>query len=65
MLGPKFIFQARGSWGLPTNNIFAGAQHVPIAVARDADRASPLSGAWQGPDEAFNRMEVSVQVEWV
>jgi transglutaminase-like putative cysteine protease len=48
----------------PTNNIFAGTQHVSIAVARDAERASPLSGAWQGPDDAFNRMEVSVQVEW-
>jgi transglutaminase-like putative cysteine protease len=47
----------------PTNGVFAGAQHVSIAVARDAERASPLSGAWQGPDDAFDRMEVSVKVE--
>lgn len=46
----------------PTNNVFTGAQHVSIAVARDADRASPLSGAWQGPGDAFDRMEVSVKV---
>ena len=46
----------------PTNNVFTGAQHVSIAVARDADRASPLSGAWQGPGNAFDRMEVSVKV---
>ena len=37
----------------PTNNILAGAQHVSIAVARGADRASPLSGAWKGPINAF------------
>ena len=46
----------------PTNNIFAGAEHVSIAVARDAERASPLSGGWQGPADAFDRMEVSVEV---
>jgi transglutaminase-like putative cysteine protease len=46
----------------PTNNHFAGAEHVSIAVARDAEKASPLSGAWQGPPDAFDRMEVSVQV---
>jgi transglutaminase-like putative cysteine protease len=49
----------------PTNGVFAGAQHVSIAVARDAERASPLSGAWQGPDDAFDRMEVFVKVERV
>jgi transglutaminase-like putative cysteine protease len=30
----------------PTNNNFAGAEHVSIGVARDAEKASPLSGTW-------------------
>ena len=46
----------------PTNNTFAGAEHVSIAVARDAEKASPLCGAWEGPAEAFDRMEVTVKV---
>ena len=46
----------------PTNNCFAGAGHVSIAVARDAEKASPLSGTWEGPADAFDRMEVSVKV---
>jgi transglutaminase-like putative cysteine protease len=46
----------------PTNNKFAGAEHVSVAVARDPDKACPLSGAWEGPAEAFDHMEVSVQV---
>ncbi len=46
----------------PTNNKLAGSEHVSIAVARDPDKAMPLSGAWQGMPGAFDRMEVSVQV---
>lgn len=46
----------------PTNNKLAGAEHVSVAVARDSDKASPLSGAWEGPVGAFQRMVVSVQV---
>jgi transglutaminase-like putative cysteine protease len=46
----------------PTNNKFAGAEHVSVAVARDPDKASPLIGAWEGPFDAFDHMEVSVQV---
>lgn len=46
----------------PTNNKFAGAEHVSVAVARDPDKASPLSGAWEGLPDAFDHMEVSVQV---
>lgn len=46
----------------PTNNSFAGAGHVSIAVARDAEKASPLSGIWEGPADAFDRMEVRVKV---
>jgi transglutaminase-like putative cysteine protease len=46
----------------PTNNMRAGSEHVSVAVAREQDKASPLSGAWEGPADAFDRMEVSVQV---
>jgi hypothetical protein len=31
-------------------------------VAREQEKAAPLSGAWEGLANAFNRMEVSVQV---
>lgn len=46
----------------PTNNKLTGSEHVSIAVARDPEKASPLSGAWEGLPGAFDRMEVSVQV---
>jgi transglutaminase-like putative cysteine protease len=46
----------------PTNNKCVGSEHVSVAVAREQEKASPLSGAWQGPANAFDRMEVSVQV---
>jgi transglutaminase-like putative cysteine protease len=46
----------------PTNNKLAGAEHVSVAVAREHQKASPLSGSWEGDPDAFDRMEVSVQV---
>lgn len=46
----------------PTNNKLAGSEHVSVAVAREQEKASPLSGTWEGPAGAFERMEVSVQV---
>jgi transglutaminase-like putative cysteine protease len=46
----------------PTNNKPVGAEHVAVAVAREHDKASPLSGSWEGDPGAFDRMEVSVQV---
>jgi transglutaminase-like putative cysteine protease len=46
----------------PTNNKRAGDEHVSVGVAREQEKASPLSGAWHGPADAFERMEVSVQV---
>jgi transglutaminase-like putative cysteine protease len=46
----------------PTNNKVVGAEHVSVAVAREQDKASPLAGTWEGPANAFDRMEVSVQV---
>ncbi|WP_442482946.1 transglutaminase family protein [Aeoliella sp. SH292] len=46
----------------PTNNKQVGQEHVSVAVAREQDQASPLSGTWEGASDAFDRMEVSVQV---
>ena len=46
----------------PTNNKLAGSEHVSVGVAREHEKACPLSGAWQGPSGAFDRMEVSVRV---
>jgi transglutaminase-like putative cysteine protease len=45
----------------PTNNKRASYEHVPVAVAREHEKASPLSGTWEGEPDAFDRMEVSVQ----
>jgi transglutaminase-like putative cysteine protease len=46
----------------PTNNKLAGNEHISVGVAREQEKASPLSGTWVGPANAFDRMEVSVQV---
>lgn len=46
----------------PTNNKMAGSEHIAVAVAREQEKASPISGSWDGPANAFERMEVSVQV---
>ena len=46
----------------PTNNKLADVEHISVAVAREQEKASPLAGSWEGPADAFDRMEVSVQV---
>jgi transglutaminase-like putative cysteine protease len=46
----------------PTNDKLAGNEHVSVAVAREQEKASPLSGTWEGPANAFDSMNVSVQV---
>jgi transglutaminase-like putative cysteine protease len=46
----------------PTNNKLVGAEHISVAVAREQEKALPLSGSWEGPAAAFERLEVSVQV---
>jgi transglutaminase-like putative cysteine protease len=46
----------------PTNDKPAGSEHVSVAVAREHEKASPLSGSWHGASNAFAGMEVSVQV---
>jgi transglutaminase-like putative cysteine protease len=46
----------------PTNNKLAGSEHVSVGVAREHEKACPLSGAWIGRPDAFDHLEVSVQV---
>ena len=40
----------------------SGNEHVSVAVAREQEKGAPITGVWEGPSNAFNRMEVSVQV---
>lgn len=47
----------------PTNNKMAGAEHVVVAVTREQEKASPISGSWAGPADAFESMNVIVRVE--
>lgn len=46
----------------PTNNKPVGSEHVSVAVAREQEKASPFAGSLDGPADAFERMDVSVQV---
>jgi transglutaminase-like putative cysteine protease len=46
----------------PTNNKMAGSEHIAVAVAREQEKAMPVSGTWDGPGNAFSHMNVSVQV---
>jgi transglutaminase-like putative cysteine protease len=47
----------------PTNNKMAGSEHVAVAVTREQEKASPISGSWSGPGDAFESMNVIVRVE--
>jgi transglutaminase-like putative cysteine protease len=49
----------------PTNHKMAGPEHVAVAVTREQEKAAPISGSWEGPAGAFERMEVIVRVEAV
>jgi transglutaminase-like putative cysteine protease len=40
----------------PTNNKLAGSEHVSVGVAREHEKACPLSGAWMGRPDAFDRL---------
>ena len=39
-----------------------GREHIAVAVAREQEKASPISGSWFGPAEAFAGMDVVVEV---
>jgi len=49
----------------PTNNKLAGSEHIVVGVSRDHEKASPLSGTWEGPANAFDRLDVKVMVEQI
>jgi len=49
----------------PTNNKTAGSEHVAVGVAREQEKAAPLTGSWSGDPQAFDRLEVSVEVSAV
>jgi len=46
----------------PTCGIMTGAQHVTVAVARDPENASPISGSFSGTADAFKNIQVDVSV---
>ncbi len=49
----------------PTNNLLGGNQLIRVGVARDPSQASPISGNWFGPANAFLGMTATVQVRRV
>jgi len=46
----------------PTNNLMGSAQLIRVAVSRDPAQASPLSGSWFGEPDAYEGMDVLVDV---
>ncbi|MGL6109220.1 MAG: transglutaminase family protein [Rubrivivax sp.] len=47
----------------PTNNLLGGnTQLIRVGVARDPSQASPISGSWFGPGDAFLGLTASVTV---
>jgi transglutaminase-like putative cysteine protease len=46
----------------PTNRKEAGSEHVSVGVAREQEKACPLAGSWSGPADAFDRLDVRVEV---
>ncbi len=47
----------------PTNGIVGNHDLIKVAVTRDPAQATPLSGAYDGPDDACIGMDVEVEVE--
>ncbi|WP_432653306.1 hypothetical protein [Rhizobium laguerreae] len=46
----------------PTNRSMGGANLIPVAVVRDIAQAVPISGAFIGAANAFESMDVAVEV---
>lgn len=46
----------------PTNNKPVGREHIAVAVAREQEKACPITGTWTGPPGAFTGMTVEVEV---
>ena len=53
----------RGWFGLdPTNNTLADERHIKIATGRDYADAAPLTGQFDGPQDATASMQVQLEV---
>ena len=46
----------------PTNGIIGGENLIRVGVARDPSQAIPLQGSYFGPSDAFEKMDVCVDV---
>ena len=46
----------------PTNNLTGGSQLIRVAMVRNPDHASPVSGSWFGTPGSYIGMSASVQV---
>ena len=46
----------------PTNDKRVGREHIAVAVAREQEKAMPISGSWFGAPEDFLGMDVTVEV---
>ncbi len=46
----------------PTNNLVGDSRLIRVAVVRDPALASPVSGSWYGPPDAYLGMTATVQV---
>ena len=46
----------------PTNNLMGGNQLIRVAMVRDPDHASPVSGSWFGAPGAYVGLSATVQV---
>ncbi len=46
----------------PTNGLVGGANLIRVAVARDPSQAIPLQGTYIGPSDAYEDMQVDVEV---
>jgi transglutaminase-like putative cysteine protease len=46
----------------PTNQINAGYDLIPVAVARHPGQAIPLEGSWFGDSQDYLGMSINVQV---
>ena len=46
----------------PTNDKRVGREHIAVAVAREQEKAMPISGSWFGAPDDFAGLEVKVEV---
>jgi transglutaminase-like putative cysteine protease len=46
----------------PTTGLMTGSTHVAVAVSRDPERTTPISGSYVGPQTAFQSIQVEVHI---